>query len=219
MGIGSGMQLKELHEEGYRYRRYPFTKKHARIIEIVKSYNCKKILDAGCGDGVLLEKLPPDSIGIDFVEEMVELCKKKGLNCIKFDLNSENLTSLDQKFDCIILADVIEHLLDPISTLKQCHSILDDSGVLILTTPNLGHWKLILDLILNRQPEQINLFEKPYHLRLFRYSGLEELLSASGFRVTRRVKPYLEQKIMPYRFVGGIFLVARKKIERREAYP
>jgi SAM-dependent methyltransferase len=87
-------------------------------------------------------------------------------------------------FDCIIMADVIEHLLDPWLCLSQCASMLTDDGCLVLSVPNVSHLSILLPLIAKDRwsYEDHGILDRG-HLRFFTLSELKSAVSDAGLRV------------------------------------
>lgn len=90
-----------------------------------------RILDYGCGVGVLSEKCHPDSyLGVDMDEESLGIAFKR-YPAFRF----ANTLPEDEKFDVIILLAVIEHLTNLESSLKELKKMLVPDGQIIVTTP------------------------------------------------------------------------------------
>lgn len=93
-----------------------------------------KILDAGCGEGVLVEKYRlqgKDITGLD-------------LNVSNEFVNKGDILDMpfaDESFDIVLFLDVIEHLniLDHPTSLAELKRVLKKSGKLIISIPNLAH--------------------------------------------------------------------------------
>lgn len=89
---------------------------HQRLVEIYR-YNIPEnlaVLDVGCGDGSLLAALKPSiGVGIDFSPQMIAQARQKfpNLTFVEADAHKINLPP-DQKFDCIVLSDLINDLWD-----------------------------------------------------------------------------------------------------------
>ena len=107
-----------------------------------KKLNKLKILDLGCGGGLVSEgiaKLGADVTGIDFIEENIRVAKKHAkqskleINYILKDFEKERLTS---KYDVIIIFEVLEHLENWKSFLEKIQKNLKPKGVLIASTIN-----------------------------------------------------------------------------------
>ena len=107
-----------------------------------KKLNKLKILDVGCGGGLVSEgiaKLGADVTGIDFIDENIRVAKKHAkqskleINYIVKDFEKERLTS---KYDVIIIFEVLEHLENWKSFLEKIQKNLKPKGVLIASTIN-----------------------------------------------------------------------------------
>ena len=129
-------QFKTLHDI------QPFRIKYIQGILNKSKLNKTKILDIGCGGGLISEevsKLGADVTGIDFVKENIKVAKmhaKKNnlnINYIVKDFEKEKITS---KFDVIIIFEVLEHLNDWESFLKKIRLNLKKNGILIISTIN-----------------------------------------------------------------------------------
>jgi len=76
--------------------------------------NGKKVLDLGCGRGEFLELLEENGIeaeGIDINDQMIEICRNKGLKCEKADILEKLASYKDDSLGGIFSSQVIEHLL------------------------------------------------------------------------------------------------------------
>jgi 2-polyprenyl-3-methyl-5-hydroxy-6-metoxy-1,4-benzoquinol methylase len=139
MEIKSGEYAEkgEYHEElDKNWPYYPiYISKMNYIMGYISDFpKDKKILDLGCGEGVLVKELD-----------------KKGYNIAGMDLNyqSELITKGDitntglesETYDLILNLDVIEHLNfdDQEKALKEMHRILKSDGILMISIPNLAH--------------------------------------------------------------------------------
>ena len=68
--------------------------------------------------------------------------KRLGLNVRYGTLDSFKFA--DETFDCILASHVIEHLIDPISTLQEIHRILRPGGIFIAMVPCVSHIKAVM---------------------------------------------------------------------------
>jgi 2-polyprenyl-3-methyl-5-hydroxy-6-metoxy-1,4-benzoquinol methylase len=93
-------------------------------------------------------------------ETAIRLCRKRGLSASKTDFFDLSLDT--QRFDVIIMSELIEHVPSPARFLTRAEQLLEEEGVLYLTTPNFGSlarrmlgetWSVI-------HPEHIGYFER-----------------------------------------------------------
>lgn len=106
------------------------------IIKKSKIENRKsKILDVGCGTGANLEMLAKfgEAEGVDVSDDALEFCKKKGLKVHKG--LAESLPFADETFDLVTALDVVEHLDDDVSGLKEMFRILKHDGRTLIFVP------------------------------------------------------------------------------------
>lgn len=148
-----------------------------------------RLLDVGCGNGALLEvaeRLGWRAEGIDFDPAAVAVAVDRGLRARPGRLDDYSFAAA--AFDLIVLSHVIEHLDDPISTLRECRRLLAPGGSVLVVTPNaesLGHrvfaqnWRGL---------------EVPRHLRIFGDNSLRSTAGRAGFsRVSIRTTLRLTQ--------------------------
>ena len=124
---GSGYHWKWLEygkQHHFSYSYYDYIKFLAKKIIInLKKTNSKNILDAGCGDCVLLsfinKILPKLKLsGFDIIESALDIGRKKIKNSDLFVYNIRNIFSLEKNYDYIICTEVIDHKKLPESIKK-----------------------------------------------------------------------------------------------------
>ncbi len=118
---------------------------------IIKTFNIRKknnilsgvkILDIGCGGGLLCEpmsRLGAEVFGMDASEKNIEVAKihakKSSLN-IKYFCSSPEKFESDLKFDVILNMEIIEHVEDVDLFLKSCSKFLKKNGIMFIATLN-----------------------------------------------------------------------------------
>lgn len=97
-----------------------------------------KILDVGCGDGLLFSSLAGfgSVFGVEADETTLAADSpwRRQIFCQPFDRAFQP----DQTFDLILMLDVLEHLPDPAAALEHARSLLTPSGRLLITVPALN---------------------------------------------------------------------------------
>jgi 2-polyprenyl-3-methyl-5-hydroxy-6-metoxy-1,4-benzoquinol methylase len=139
-----------------------------------------KLLEIGCGDGLMLERMRERGWTVEGVEsdpECIRRTKARGLKCHLGDLRQ--LALPDNAFDAIYMGNVIEHIYEPKNFLLECLRVLKPKGNPIIVTPNsrsFGHWYFRQDW---------RGLEPPRHLQIFDTEGLRQLCEATGFEQCR----------------------------------
>ena len=107
-----------------------------------------RVLDVGCGDGILMEYLKYnkeiDIRGIEISKDNVQKCLSKGLTAIEGDAEKDLLQFPESSFDFVILSQTLQAFLNPEIVIKE---LLRVGKKAIVTIPNFGFWKVRLHLL------------------------------------------------------------------------
>ncbi len=138
------------------------------------------ILDLGCGEGILLEKIVrrcPEKkvLGIDVMQENIKICKTNALPVEYGDLY--NLTLTDNSVDTVFLIEVIEHLTQPQRALQEIHRILKPGGKVVILFPNDSVFAVARFVTLKFKEWKYN----PGHVRQWTHNDLQDVLREIGF--------------------------------------
>ncbi len=135
------------------------------------------LLDVGCADGLFLQMARELGWSIAGVEVASEMAAKTSRRLgIPIHTNLEELSN--EAYDAVSLWEVVEHLADPVSFLQRLSCHLRPGGVLLLSTPNTGHWQA------QRQKENWVSYRPPAHLFYFDRDSLSRCLEQAGFENT-----------------------------------
>ena len=122
-------------------------KKEFEVISQIIQSN-KRVLDVGCGDGVLMEYLKNhqqnDVRGLEPQKELVQKSIAKGLSVIEGDAEKELFQFPKKSFDYVVLSQTLQAFLNPEEVLNQ---LLRIGKQTIVTIPNFGYWKVRLHLL------------------------------------------------------------------------
>lgn len=111
------------------------------VLNQIRDFKGKKILDIGRGDGALtnlISKKGAVIIGIDVSDESIKFAKEKTKNHINIDFIKASAYHLPFKnnfFDYVLCSDVIEHLLKPKKMLAEIKRVYNGKGKVIISTP------------------------------------------------------------------------------------
>lgn len=162
----------------------------------------KKILDVGCGSGLLGQALKNKNnyvIGLDLSEQAISLAKSRLNEAYICDItNQENLNFLEKNsFDYIIFADVLEHLYNPEKILKNFSNLLKPGGHIIVSLPNIACWSIRLKLLFgNFQYQETGILDKT-HIRFFTKKTAIKLLEQTGFLIEKiNITPYFARSFL-----------------------
>ncbi len=188
------------------------------------------VLDVGCGDGSVSRLFLEIGrvFGVDIVPEFVEGAAEKGIEAKTADVIKDGLPFPDEEMDVIYAGAFIEHLYDPEFFLRECHRVLMETGILILSTPNIASLTSRLRMLLGRGPKFYSSalgWEFGGHIRIFTSRTLTRLLEENGFaveemtanvvsfmptRLTRRPWSVTLGRLMPG--LGEVLIVKARKL-------
>jgi 2-polyprenyl-3-methyl-5-hydroxy-6-metoxy-1,4-benzoquinol methylase len=84
-------------------------------------------------------------------------------------------------FDIIVLMDVIEHLSDPVTTMRRCLSLLKPGGILLIQTPCLPETKTYAELVAEKHIFLSMLLKTRDHLYLFSQRSIHTFFTQLGY--------------------------------------
>lgn len=150
------------------------------------------VLDVGCWNGslgkALIRKKQCIVDGIDNHKIALAEAKSNGYRKLYVrDLNRGEYTIPSEKYDCIVYADVLEHVLFPEEVLRKFTKYLKPSGVIVVSMPNIGFLYYRLKLLVgNFDYKEVGVMDKT-HLKLYTLKTMRELFKAGGYKEQRMV--------------------------------
>jgi SAM-dependent methyltransferase len=168
----------------------------------------RTIVDLGCGEGIALEMAASmfphaDVFGVDYLEENIEICSRYGLRAIRGDLYDLELP--DGSVDAALLQEVIEHLRDPDTAVREVHRILRPGGKFILVFPNDRTWQFVWRILLRFREANYDYG----HVRQWTPRSARQFLTERGFDVY-----YSRPTPLPIWSIALDAVVAGRKRER-----
>lgn len=146
----------------------------------------ERVLALDCGPGVMARKLVDkgaEVIGVDMSSVAVARAREKGIEAHQVDLDVEPLPFPDASFDTVLSDSGLEHRFHVERALDEAVRVLRPGGKLILSLPNLGHWRYRLWLLMGRFPYVPNSPTDLTHLRFFTMREGIALLRARGVEI------------------------------------
>ena len=150
---------------------------------LLRLFNGKHICDVGCGPGFYVAYCASQGIqidGVDISQKVIAYCKKHIHNA-GFATCDVERQKLHTAYEGIYSFDVIEHIFDYDSFLKNIHDSLEPGGVVLLSTPNVLAPQNRLKFLLGYGIP----FGDKEHVHFFTPSLIEEALRHAGFRGIR----------------------------------
>lgn len=99
----------------------------------------------------------------------------------------------EMRYDYIVLLDVIEHIRYPERLLEKLKELLKKEGYLLISTPNIAHNSIIINLLNNYfEYTDVGILDNT-HLKFYTYYSFCQLLHDAGFTITR--KDYIQKRV------------------------
>jgi SAM-dependent methyltransferase len=138
------------------------------------------VLDIGCGRGELIADLVQqgyEAHGLEFDSFAVADCLKKGLKVTQGSIEDFELPK--NYYKCIVLSHTLEHLIDPVATLRKIAEALPSCGKLAIAVPyvNSPMVKLFGDAWHGWDP--------PFHLLHFDKNTMQQICQKAGLNLTK----------------------------------
>ncbi|MBC9908929.1 methionine biosynthesis protein MetW [Chitinophaga varians] len=192
----------------YDYSEIPVNRRpeYSKIISLLNKG--EKVLDLGCGNGLLIEAMQQEGQcsckGMELSESGVEICRQKGLDVITGRID-ETLPYGDNEFDVAVCNVTIQMVLYPEKLLAEMKRV---SRRQIISFPNFAYFMNRLDMLVNgRMPTRMLFGYRWYntgHIHQLSVRDFNELLQAVGGLHTKR-KLYVSAGFKPIDVLGGLF--------------
>lgn len=158
--------------------------------------SARRVVDFGCAGGALGRALKKERPGIEVrgVEPVASQAERARavLDDVMIGGAEDPLPEAWPKPDCIIFADVLEHLVDPWAAVSRARALLAPGGTLVVSIPNVRHHSVVRELVAGRfDYKDAGVLDRT-HLRFFTEATARELIEKGGFaieRVERVVEP------------------------------
>jgi len=134
-----------------KFKKASIKKKDQIILQYCKD---KSVLDVGCvgqdwsyqSEDWLHSKIKKTArsiIGVDIDREGIADLQKKGFNIV----HADELEKLNEKFDIVLMSDVIEHVDNPVDFIRFYIRFASEEGLLLITTPNATRLRTFVEIL------------------------------------------------------------------------
>lgn len=166
-----------------------------------------RVLDVGCGSGGVGRTLRgAGAARIVGIEPHVASANaaREVLDAVHVGTAEEVVPRLEERFDAILLYDVLEHTVDPAVVLDLVATVAAPGALVHISVPNARHYSLIRDLVLRGTFGYAEWGHRDTtHLRWFTRRDLEALVAGRGWRVELSVPALLGRTAQADRLTLG----------------
>lgn len=149
----------------------------------------KRVLDVGCAAGDFAEVLAGRGCRVTGIELDPEAALRAERYCERVIVGDVERLDVEgelaeETFDVVVFGDVLEHLKDPLATLKRLKPCLRPEGYAVASIPNVAHGSVRLALLRGMfRYRSLGLLDDT-HLRFFTRESVEQLFEDAGFLIT-----------------------------------
>ena len=162
---------------------------HQVILSLLGKGN--QILDVGCASGYLASQDKQKNLfwGIEIDSDQAKQARQSGhyQKVVNKDLTAINKKDFSsKKFDIIIAADILEHLINPQEALTFLNKkFLKKEGKIIISLPNVAHLTIRIGLLVGRfSPQETGILDKT-HLHFYTLKTAQKLIKDSGLKIEK----------------------------------
>ncbi|MDA7765848.1 methyltransferase domain-containing protein [bacterium] len=185
--------------------------------------SAERFLTIGCGTGRTEQSLVESGrsvVGIEMNEEAAAVARERGLIMHVGSVEDSLAKIQDEEFDCLIFADVLEHLTKPEEIVAICSERLVQGGYVVISVPNFRHCSVFWRLFVKGEVgyEDAGIFDRT-HLRITTRRMVADWYAAAGLTVQEttfsmsRSKQAVSTLLfgLPREFIGKQVLMSAKK--------
>jgi 2-polyprenyl-3-methyl-5-hydroxy-6-metoxy-1,4-benzoquinol methylase len=190
LGAGKTPPLDSIHRQEIMNNPYALNvSKYSTHGVILSALGINKTcLDVGCNDGYIgrLSHNSNQFYGLDHLKSSVESAKKVYKDAILYDLNALRPLPWNVKFDTIIFADVLEHVINARAVIGfMVKNYSQPNSKVIVSVPNIANWRIRLKLLVGQfNYTETGILDKT-HVHFYTYKTARDLLESCGLKVHR----------------------------------
>lgn len=146
-----------------------------------------RVLDVGCGTGALGASIklrqPAEVHGVELTSDAARKAEVYLDRVWNYPIESALPELADGYYDCIVAADVLEHVIDPWVTLATLKEKLSPDGKIVISLPNIQNWGVVSGLLEGKLDYRSEGILDRTHLRFFTRKSVEELIWNAALRI------------------------------------
>lgn len=175
----------------------------ALVLDAIRRLRPRRVLDVGCGPGRFAAALRGvDVVGIELDDRLAAVAEQHCSHVIRGSVEEAAVVEDARStgaFDIVLTLDVLEHLVCPAVALERLKTLLDPSGRIVVSVPNLLYYRERFNLLRGKfvtspvgglyDHTHLHFYSKSEVLKLVHRSGLgvETFLGAGRIRPGRRI--------------------------------
>ncbi len=193
------------------FKKFGLSPTQQEILKIVGRN--KVILEIGSSTGYMTKAFLDNGCTVDVIEknsEAVSKIPKKARQIFNQSIEDDKIFDQFRNYEFIIMADVLEHLVNPEKVLKKLLKVASPGTKLLISSPNIASWVMRKQLFFKGDFEyqESGLLDKT-HLHFYTVNTLPKMLLDTGWKIDRKIGTVtrlpLESFISKIPFLGWIF--------------
>jgi 2-polyprenyl-3-methyl-5-hydroxy-6-metoxy-1,4-benzoquinol methylase len=165
-----------------------FSNARADFVRLLPRDPTARILEIGCGTGAtgalaMARGRAGQYVGVELMESAAAQAREVLSEVRVGDVERMEFDWQPAQFDALIMSEVLEHLVEPAALLKRLSRFIRPGGMVLASSPNISHWRVIGELLKGRfELADQGIFDR-MHLRWFTPTTFAGLFENAGFRV------------------------------------
>ena len=206
----------------------PVVQSFSTILDLLEeSVEGRRLLDVGSGDGTFVAlaiKRGWDAFALDCSPIAGKVARESyGVETLTYDFCSDGVL-VEEHFDVVTMLDFLEHVIDPITAVRQARELIQKDGVFLVNSPN--HQSVlcwVIDSFRHISVRSVrNVIQRYYgvaHVSIFNPRSLAHLLKKGGFavEVVGENSPVLDRLAfsLPVRLILRLIILVGKLLRRQ----
>ena len=151
----------------------------------------RSVLDVGCASGGFGENLRVQRpritrlAGVEPLEAEAALAREGAYDDVHVGYFPDAMPADSERFDCVVLNDVLEHMPDPWRTLTDVKGVLRSGGYVVASIPSIQYLPISLRIVRGQWTYTDEGTLDRTHLRFFTKATMREMFEDAGFEVVR----------------------------------